>query len=229
MKDLPKKTDPPMLLQLKRQAIRNFPNGERVALYSNPQLKIQIAVPYDPSNGSLKPTNVLQREEHNGYSAGKSREDIAQYLENAWYSLKEKDDTLSCAIRGWLQAEIQQFGFFNEMPEENLRDNWDDYCALMAGADIDLHQGKPIKEETINEDSVIRRLQTIVEKGEEAEIKFDNGESSRVHPITAKAIIDLYDQVNTGNQRKLSQKINTSFYGLNSVANFAMTHLRRNS
>jgi len=51
--------DPPMLLQLRRQGIRNFPNGERVALFSNPQLNIQLAVPYDSVTGSLKPTNAL--------------------------------------------------------------------------------------------------------------------------------------------------------------------------
>ena len=41
-------SDPPMMLMLRRKAIRLFPNGERVALYTNDSLNVQISVPYKP-------------------------------------------------------------------------------------------------------------------------------------------------------------------------------------
>ena len=41
-------SDPPMMLVLRRKAIRLFPNGERVALFVNDNLNIQISVPYKP-------------------------------------------------------------------------------------------------------------------------------------------------------------------------------------
>ena len=59
---IPESKDPPMLLQLRRQAIRNFPNGKRVALFSNPQLKIQLAIPYDIKSGKLEPSNIMKEE-----------------------------------------------------------------------------------------------------------------------------------------------------------------------
>ncbi len=51
--------DPPLLLQMRRTAIRNYPNQERVALYVAPQLGISLAIPYDYASGRLMPTNTI--------------------------------------------------------------------------------------------------------------------------------------------------------------------------
>ena len=48
--------DPPMIVLLKRKAIRTFPNGQRVALYHNDQLKLDVSVPYFP--GKFKDTEL---------------------------------------------------------------------------------------------------------------------------------------------------------------------------
>ena len=45
--------DPPMMLILKRQGIRIFPDGKRVALYKSEKLGMSITVPYS-SNGPEK-------------------------------------------------------------------------------------------------------------------------------------------------------------------------------
>jgi hypothetical protein len=42
--------DPPMVVLLKRKAIRTFPDGQRVALYHNDQLKLDVSVPYYPDS-----------------------------------------------------------------------------------------------------------------------------------------------------------------------------------
>lgn len=55
--------DPPMMLLLRRQAIRNFPGSRRVALYSNPNLKISLAIPYDLNTGMLSPSNNIKEED----------------------------------------------------------------------------------------------------------------------------------------------------------------------
>jgi len=46
-------SDPPMMLILKRQGIRIFPDGKRVALYKSEKLGMSITVPYS-SNGPEK-------------------------------------------------------------------------------------------------------------------------------------------------------------------------------
>jgi len=40
--------DPPMVVILKRKAVRIFPTGQRVALYHNDQLNLDVSVPYFP-------------------------------------------------------------------------------------------------------------------------------------------------------------------------------------
>lgn len=44
--------DPPMMMVLKRKAIRIFPDGQRVALYVNDKLGLTFTIPYTP--GSVK-------------------------------------------------------------------------------------------------------------------------------------------------------------------------------
>lgn len=72
-----KTVDPPMLIQLRRLGIRNYPRGERVALYYNPQLGVQLAIPYDYNNGKLLPSNMMpvkeELDEETARVAGVSR------------------------------------------------------------------------------------------------------------------------------------------------------------
>ena len=43
--------DPPWMLMFKRTGVRIFPNGKRVAMYSNAKLGITVAIPYNTSGG----------------------------------------------------------------------------------------------------------------------------------------------------------------------------------
>jgi hypothetical protein len=40
--------DPPMVVLLQRKAIRLYPNGQRIALYHNDRLNLDVSVPYFP-------------------------------------------------------------------------------------------------------------------------------------------------------------------------------------
>ena len=76
-------------------------------------------------------------------------------------------------------------------------------------------------------ESVIHHLNRISNTGQEEEVKFGNGETLRVHPVTAQNILDLYNKVNDGNQRKISQMIHSGPAGLVKVADFAQEQLKR--
>lgn len=39
--------DPPAVMVMRRKSIRQFPNGQRVAIYHIDALKINVTVPYD--------------------------------------------------------------------------------------------------------------------------------------------------------------------------------------
>ena len=43
--------DPPLVLVLRRTGVRDFPTGERVALYYNSKLKLTFSVPYGSKKG----------------------------------------------------------------------------------------------------------------------------------------------------------------------------------
>lgn len=49
--------DPPQVLVLRRTSIRTFPKGERVALYRNENLNLNVSIPYHP-NSTYKPISV---------------------------------------------------------------------------------------------------------------------------------------------------------------------------
>ena len=63
--------NPPAMMVLRRQAIRIFPDGRRVALYTNKQLGLTFTIPYTP-NGTSATTVV----------PGMQKEDVEIVLEN---------------------------------------------------------------------------------------------------------------------------------------------------
>ncbi len=48
-------TDPPMIVVLKRKGVRIFPDGKRVALYTNEKLNLTFTVPYATNKGAENP------------------------------------------------------------------------------------------------------------------------------------------------------------------------------
>lgn len=64
---LGKLPDPPPMIVLRRIGIRNFPHGEKIALYHNDKLNLDVSVPYsnDGKNDVTKLTYASIREEVN--------------------------------------------------------------------------------------------------------------------------------------------------------------------
>jgi len=55
--------DPPVMLVLRRKAIRTFPGGQSIAQYTNDNLKIDVAIPYTPGQLGKKHTNIATTSE----------------------------------------------------------------------------------------------------------------------------------------------------------------------
>jgi len=191
--------DPPMLLQMRRMAIRNYPNGERVALYTNPQLSISIAIPYDYTTGKLKPSNMLP-----------IKENAPHRLYGEW------EDEVKSKGATTIQRHRAPLGYAGKSKGHTIAYNGDQVVGTWSH---DYGQGN-VKEEVLQE-TPMHRINTILRKGEEDEVLFHNGATSRVHPVTAKAVHDLWHKVNSSNKMKLSELINSSPEGLVKVAKFA--------
>jgi hypothetical protein len=55
--------DPPAILVMRRKSIRQFPNGQRVALYFVDKLKKFVTIPYDDESVSLSPNMSFVKED----------------------------------------------------------------------------------------------------------------------------------------------------------------------
>ena len=55
--------DPPAILVMRRKSIRQFPNGQRVALYYVDKLKKFVTIPYDDESVSLSPNMSFVKED----------------------------------------------------------------------------------------------------------------------------------------------------------------------
>lgn len=69
--------DPPMMLILKRQGIRIFPDGKRVALYNNDKLGLSFTVPYSSNGPEEEITSVSEEVE----DVMESLEQVAKYAQ----------------------------------------------------------------------------------------------------------------------------------------------------
>lgn len=243
--------DPPMLIVLKREGIRNFAGGKRVALYKNTQLNIEFSIPYD-AQGTLHPatsTSIKEDVDSDDFS----RDEIVDCLNTVYQDLCDKPNKseLENALYNWLNSEMEEYGDFEDMDDEVLDDVYDDYKALTEdieyvteshkhkftylGGEAKCDCGKYLQPDGritdtasggVNE-SAMHHINRIMNAGKEDRVIFRNGGSVRVHPVTAKAILDLHKKVNSSNQSKLSALINSSPRGLEKVAKFAMQHVAK--
>lgn len=55
--------DPPAILIMRRKSIRQFPNGQRVALYYVDKLKKFVTIPYDDESIHLSPNMSMVKED----------------------------------------------------------------------------------------------------------------------------------------------------------------------
>jgi hypothetical protein len=70
--------DPPPMLLLRRKAIRVFPNGQRIALYQNDKLGLDVSVPYFPGKLGRKEIPSVTKEEFLGETIIKKLEAIVK-------------------------------------------------------------------------------------------------------------------------------------------------------
>jgi hypothetical protein len=133
--------DPPPVVVLRRIGLRSFPTGERVALYRNDKLNLDVSVPYLPGKiGGMKPMAMM-------------REEI----------------------------------------ELNIQD--------------------------INE-TIIKKLISIIRKGQPATVSFADGTKGEVQPAIAARIVNLTKKANFTNRVGLSRFVSGDSKNFKSVVDF---------
>jgi hypothetical protein len=184
--------DPPLVLVIKRKAIRLYPDGTRIALYYNEKLKKYFSVPYQYGSGMDAP---IQSEEV----------ELEESSHDPW---KDKHFGPTKIIK-------QKYHVKTDTKSYNVKADNEDHAHKLVtkhapGSKIVSieHKGR-IMEETIDE-SVMDTLHKIVNDKQAKSVKFASGHTRKVDHFTASALTQVHNALNDDNKKKFADMVHKS-------------------
>lgn len=210
--------DPPIIVVLRRTAIRTFPGNQRVALYTNDRLGIEVSLPYQHGNlGGQKLIGTMRESvEHEAHAVQK----LGEYLHalksgNAAHSVNIRNDFAK--RHGERAADHMHLTatFYHRGEYAKADHHWKKM--------ID-HLGQPIKESI--QEGAIHKLHSIAKTGADGDVVFKNGAQSRVSGKQALAILKLHKALSPENKVKLETQVNGSPEELKKAIEFANDNLK---
>ena len=179
--------DPPMVLVIKRKAIRMYPDGTRIALYFNERLNKYFSVPYRHGEGIDAPVQA---------------EGVSH---DPW---KDKHFGPTKIIK-------QKYHVKTDTKSYNVKADNEDHAHKLVtkhapGSKIVSieHKGR-IMEETI-EEAVMDTLHKIVNDKSAKSVKFASGHTRKVDHFTASAITQVHNALNDDNKKKFANMVHKS-------------------
>ena len=184
--------DPPLVLVIKRKAIRLYPDGTRIALYYNEKLKKYFSVPYQYGSGMDAP---IQSEEV----------ELEEASNDPW---KDKHFGPTKIIK-------QKYHVKTDTKSYNVKADNEDHAHKLVtkhapGSKIVSieHKGR-IMEETIDE-AVMDTLHKIVNNKSAQSVKFASGHTRKVDHFTASALTQVHNALNDDNKKKFADMVHKS-------------------
>ena len=184
--------DPPLVLVIKRKAIRLYPDGTRIALYYNEKLKKYFSVPYQYGSGMDAP---IQSEEV----------ELEEASNDPW---KDKHFGPTKIIK-------QKYHVKTDTKSYNVKADNEDHAHKLVtkhapGSKIVSieHKGR-IMEETIDE-AVMDTLHKIVNDKQAKSVKFASGHTRKVDHFTASALTQVHNALNDDNKKKFADMVHKS-------------------
>ena len=184
--------DPPLVLVIKRKAIRMYPDGTRIALYFNDRLNKYFSVPYQYGSGMDAP---IQSEEV----------ELEEVSHDPW---KDKHFGPTKIIK-------QKYHVKTDTKSYNVKADNEDHAHKLVtkhapGSKIVSieHKGR-IMEETIDE-AVMDTLQKIVKDKQAKSVKFASGHTRKVDHFTASALTQVHNALNDDNKKKFADMVHKS-------------------
>ena len=184
--------DPPLVLVIKRKAIRLYPDGTRIALYYNEKLKKYFSVPYQYGSGMDAP---IQSEEV----------ELEEASNDPW---KDKHFGPTKIIK-------QKYHVKTDTKSYNVKADNEDHAHKLVtkhapGSKIVSieHKGR-MMEETI-EEAVMDTLHKIVNDKSAKSVKFASGHTRKVDHFTASALTQVHNALNDDNKKKFADMVHKS-------------------
>lgn len=221
--------DPPMILILKRKAIRLFPSGEKVALYHSDKLGIDVSIPYSSTVDKIQKiagigeefvdesvhdnmfgdyTEALKKH----YDVGSRHTDHPELLKMKQKIInkygKEAHAYMHSAAEHYLNGDVAKASRHYSKFERKINEEFEEFL-----------------DKDFIEEAVIHRLHHISSTKQGGSIVFKNGAASKVEYPQAAHIMKLHSKLNPENKAKI-EKLLDSPEGLTRVADFASEHLK---
>lgn len=213
-----------MMIVLRRKAVRQF-GAQRVALYTNDALKLEVSIPYEPGHvGGIKPVAKLREEAHDEMYGEylhhltrgdhKSAEHIAGKVEREYGSdaVKHFRNAGNFHVEGRMKHASHAYGKF----EDALKEHVD----LMEQA-----------ESGLLEEGILHKLRHIARSGQFGDVTFKrNGKSTRIDPADATKVLRLWSSLHKAGHvtahKKIERMINSDHGGYTQVLKFADEHMK---
>ena len=200
--------DPPLVLVIKRKAIRLYPDGTRIALYYNEKLKKYFSVPYQYGSGMDAP---IQSEEV----------ELEEASNDPW---KDKKFGPTKIIK-------QKYHVKTDTKSYNVKADNEDHAHKLVtkhapGSKIVSieHKGR-IMEETIDE-AVMDQLHKIVNDKQAQSVKFASGHTRKIDHFTASALTQVHKALNDDNKKKFADLVHKSPEHFMKASDFAFKHAK---
>ena len=180
--------DPPLVLVIKRKAIRMYPDGTRIALYYNERLQKYFSVPYQYGPGMDAPIQSEEVEQIDELSSNL----LDRYKERA----KKSSDSLASQGK-YKQANDRTLNVMKATGKQIEK----------TTASIRKHLNKEDVEIT---EAVMDTLHKIVDNKSAQSVKFASGHTRKVDHFTASAITQVHKALNDENKKKFADMVHKS-------------------
>lgn len=214
--------DPPMIVVLRRTAVRLFPGNQRVALYTNDRLGIEVSVPYEAGEvGGKKLTAVMKENAHDNMfgdyvAALQSR----QEQPNARHHF-DRMESIRTRVRGrWGQDAA---GHFHNAATHYVAGD------LKKAQSAYKHFERFVNEEVVPQpihEGAIHKIHHIAKTGQDGDVIFKNGATARLSAQQALAVIKLHKALTPENKIKLENQVNGSPEEMRKVIEFSNENLK---
>ena len=213
---VPTHSMPPNILILRRQTVRQFPDGVMVALYKNDKLGLQFSIPYGGSNVDPVVTPVALKEDVIEETAAFRRWQAVKKV-----SLPQKQN--------WM-AEFEKH-VTTTKPEHTGKIDWDTAHYFHskghkpeAAATLYNTRRRDLKEAA--EHGVIQRLRNIKDFHSIKHITHADGTKTHVDPTTAHALLTVHDALKPEHQEKFVQHLEHSKPKFHKMLDFAWKNVK---
>lgn len=213
--------DPPNMIVFRRKAIRVFPGDQRVALYVNDSLGLEVSIPYTPGQiGGKKLTAGLKESAHD--------ELFGQYIR----ALGTKHTLGQEHVRRLVVKKYgdEAFGHFHNAAAHYV--NKDENKASAAYQRFERHIAEEIAAgpgvvPSIIGEGAIHKVHHIAKSRTAGDVIFANGASSKVDPVAALKVMKLHAALNPQNKQKIEKLVNSGPDGLSRVCDFADKNMKQ--